>query len=69
MKETRIPKISEQFGVQFRAEFFNIFNHTNFASPVAGVFTGTGAVNPIAGLITATTTTSRQLQFGLKFNF
>lgn len=70
MKETRIPKISEQFGVQFRAEFFNIFNHTNFtALGNAAAFVGTGAANTISGTFVSTSTTSRQIQFGLKLNF
>jgi hypothetical protein len=70
MKETKIPKISEQFGIQFRAEFFNIFNHTNFTglSNVAA-FTGTGAPNPTSAAFLSTATTSRQIQFGLKINF
>ena len=32
-KNTPVPKISETFNVQFRAEFFNILNHTNFIGP------------------------------------
>jgi hypothetical protein len=70
MKETRIPKVSEQFAIQFRAEFFNIFNHVNFTglSNVAA-FTGTGALNPTSGAFLSTATTSRQIQFGLKLNF
>ena len=50
---------------QFRAEFFNILNRANFNTPNAVVFTPTG-VSPTAGVITATSTTSRQIQFGLK---
>jgi hypothetical protein len=59
--------ITERTRLQFRSEFFNIANHTNFASPNAVVFTSAGsAPSSTAGLISATSTTSRQLQFGLK---
>jgi outer membrane receptor protein involved in Fe transport len=65
-------KLSEQFRLQFRAELFNILNHTNFApfgyGSNNGVFTSTG-ISPTAGLITATSTTSRQIQFALKLIF
>ncbi len=65
----RIP-IRERLNLQFRAEFFNILNHTNFNSPNPIVFTAaTGGPSPTAGLITATTTTSRQIQFGLKLQW
>jgi len=40
LKDTKVRKISEQFRVQFRAEFFNVLNHANFGLPVAGVFAG-----------------------------
>ena len=53
--------------MQFRAEFFNIFNRANFGTPNAVVFTSaTAAPSPTAGVITSTSTTSRQIQFGLK---
>jgi len=67
-KNNRIRRISETFNAQFRAEFFNILNRANFASPTdhSTVFDQSG--NPIsnAGLITSTQTTSRQIQFALK---
>ncbi|HKD85416.1 MAG TPA: hypothetical protein VKB58_11765, partial [Terriglobales bacterium] len=58
-------KVSERLNLQFRAEFFNILNHTNFNTPNLIVFTPSG-VSPTAGAITSTSTTSRQVQFGLK---
>jgi hypothetical protein len=59
---------SEGFNVQFRAEFFNILNHSNFASPTdnLAVFDKNGQPVPSAGLVTSTQTTSRQIQFALK---
>jgi hypothetical protein len=58
-------KLTEKMKLQFRAEFFNAPNHTNFGPPNAIVFSG-GMNSPSAGLITATTPTSRQIQFGVK---
>jgi hypothetical protein len=34
-KNNYIKSISENFNVQFRAEFFNILNHANFAFPLS----------------------------------
>ncbi len=51
--------------LQFRGEFFNVLNRANFNSPNAIVFTPTG-VSPTAGVITSTSTTSRQVQLGVK---
>jgi hypothetical protein len=62
MKDT---KISERLNLQFRAEIFNLLNRANFNSPNEVVFTPSG-ISPTAGVITSTTTTSRQVQFGLK---
>ncbi len=57
--------IHENLNLQFRAEFFNILNHTNFNTPNLIAFTPSG-VSPTAGVITSTSTTSRQIQFALK---
>jgi hypothetical protein len=58
-------KIREQMSLQFRAELFNLLNRGNFNMPNEVVFTPSG-VSPTAGVITSTSTTARQVQFGLK---
>ena len=63
--------IREGLRVQFRAEIFNLLNRANFNTPNLIVFTPPTAANPTglsgtAGAITSTSTTSRQVQFGLK---
>ena len=60
--------ISEKTKLQFRAEFFNVLNRANFATPNPIVFSN-GAFSSSAGLITSTSTTSRQIQFGFKVVF
>lgn len=60
--------ITERINLQFRAEFFNILNHTNLGFPNNAVFTGNN-YNASAGRISDTATTSRQIQFGMKLNF
>jgi Carboxypeptidase regulatory-like domain len=62
LKDTRL---SERTTLQFRAELFNVLNRTNFNTPNAIVFTPSG-VSPTAGVVTSTSTSSRQIQFGLK---
>jgi Carboxypeptidase regulatory-like domain len=68
MKETHI---FESLNLQFRAEFFNILNRANFNTPnlITHVLLpgSTSSVqSPAAGLITGTSTSARQVQFGLK---
>jgi Carboxypeptidase regulatory-like domain len=59
--------LSERFNLQFRAESFNLLNRANLNAPNPVVFTAaTGGASPTAGVVTNTSTTSRQLQFGLK---
>jgi len=65
IKDTPIGKRGngEKVLVQFRAEFFNVFNFVNFGLP-ANIVKGTGF-----GLISRTAGTSRQVQFSLKLIF
>jgi len=68
MKDT---PIREGLHLQFRAEIFNLLDRANFNTPNLIVFTPPTATNPsglsgTAGTITSTSTTSRQVQFGLK---
>jgi hypothetical protein len=78
VKDTRIPKISESFDVQFRAEFFNILNHANFGLPNTNAFaqqvntaagTITANTNGAFGSITTTAANARQIQLGLRIIF
>jgi hypothetical protein len=68
MKNNYIPRISENFNVQFRAELFNALNRANFAAPIdnSTLFDETGAPIGGAGAVDSTSTTSREIQFALK---
>jgi hypothetical protein len=78
MKETRLR---ESLNLQFRAEIFNLLDRANFNTPnlITAVLlpsvtasaspsprTTVPVQSPAAGGITSTSTTSRQVQFGLK---
>jgi hypothetical protein len=54
--------LTEQVNLQFRADFFNIFNHAQFATPL-GILPGA------VGLVTATSELPRTAQLSLKLSF
>jgi hypothetical protein len=58
-------KIAESQRLEFRTEFFNAFNHPNFAQPDNFVDDGPDS----AGVITSVAIPMRQIQFGLKYSF
>ncbi len=54
---------TEQQKLQFRAEFFNLFNHPNFDFPVNDFN------SPAVGQIHNTRLPNRQIQFALRYSF
>jgi hypothetical protein len=62
-KMTTVGGIHEDARLQFRAEFFNAFNHAQFNTPVVNV----AAAN--FGSIISTSVNPRLIQFGLKYIF
>ena len=69
-------KITERLSAQFRAEFFNIANRTDFGLPNAGLYggsNGAGGGTPATlppGFIGNTIPNSqREIQFGIKLLF
>ena len=65
----KTTNISERLALQFRAEIFNLLNRANLNTPNLITFTSstTGTkTSGTAGAIISTSTTSRQVQFGLK---
>jgi hypothetical protein len=61
--------LHERVALQFRAEIFNLLNRANFNTPNLITFTSSSSgtkTSGTAGAITSTSTTSRQVQFGMK---
>ncbi len=56
-------KVTDKIRLQFRSEFFNLFNHPQFATP------NTDIDLPSGGTITGLAGTPREIQFALKFIF
>jgi hypothetical protein len=59
----------EHVGLNFRAEFFNLFNHPQFALPVPGSGYADIASGSGFGAVSSTVNNPRVMQFGLKLTF
>jgi hypothetical protein len=63
-KQFRLSKNNEATQLEFRSEFFNIFNHPNFSNP------GNAKSTPSSfGVISTMSSSPRIIQFALKFQF
>jgi len=73
---TKMFRLTERQSLQFRADFFNLFNHAQFALPLAGT-SYTGGVgrgelnvnNALFGQIFSTSVNPRLVQFALRYSF
>jgi len=69
LKSTRI---TERQSIQFRAEFFNVFNHPQFSPPSynsVGRYYLPDVNSPTGGWITSTSVNPRIIQLALKYSF
>jgi hypothetical protein len=70
IKDNHIKSLGETFNIQFRAELFNIFNHTNYASPSDNLLVLDPL--PVGGfgqIDLPTQVPMREMQFALKIVF
>jgi hypothetical protein len=65
-------KITERVNMQFRTDFYNAFNHPQFADPSGLAFGTVGFIattTPSSDIISHTNVNPRLIQFGLHFTF
>jgi hypothetical protein len=63
VKSARVGGLREDATIDFRTEFFNVWNHAQYANP------GTGVGTASYGLINASSVAPRLIQFALKYQF
>jgi hypothetical protein len=66
---TKLFRVGEGQTLQFRSEFFNAFNHPQFALPLGNFNQALFPSSPIFGLITSTSVNPRLIQFALRLQF
>jgi len=65
MAPRKVFALSERERLEFRAEFFNAFNHPVFAQPDSYIIDGPGAT----GVIISTILPQREIRLALKLHF
>jgi hypothetical protein len=63
VKTSKVGGLREDATLDFRTEFFNVWNHAQYANP------GTGVGTASYGLINASSVAPRLIQFALKYQF
>jgi hypothetical protein len=66
---TKNTKINERFNLQFRSEFFDLFNHPNFGNPVLTVTSSSFGTIQSTRFPTGDFGSARQIQFALLLKF
>ena len=61
--------LTEKTKLEFRAEFFDLFNHANFGLPIRTVFNSSRTHSGNEGPIVSTATDGREIQLGMKLTF
>ena len=61
--------LTERQSLRFTADFFNLWNHTNFSNPSGTDVESIGLANSPFGKITSTAGTPRLIQFSLRYAF
>jgi carboxypeptidase family protein/TonB-dependent receptor-like protein len=69
VKTTKVGGINENAVLVFRSEFFNAFNHAQFANPVTSSNQTQDVTQSTFGQITGTSVNPRLIQFALKYVF
>jgi hypothetical protein len=68
-KDTKLAFLGEAGALEFRADFFNIFNKANFQFGSLGLGAALAVDTSAVGILKDTATTPRQIQFALKLLF
>ncbi len=69
MSLTKNFKMGQQSKIQLRFEVFNLLDRVNLGTPATQVFNATGSRLASAGFIEDSSTTARQIQLGLRFDW
>jgi hypothetical protein len=62
-------QLTERQSIRFTSDFFNIWNHVNFANPTINDVETLGVANSPFGKISSTVGTPRLIQFSLRYSF